>query len=263
MAEAQRVLRELLADVDDDQVRAPSALPGWSRGHVLAHLTDNARMFARLAEHALCGERVPTYEGGQAERDAIIEATAGRTAAEHRAALAGHTRTLMAVWSRAAAEDWRRPVAFRDADIAATVFARWREVWIHMVDLDLGVGPADWPRQLAAHALDFLLGRLPHGICLVATDLDRRWHTGGEGTAPGHEGTTPGHEGTTPGHEGTAPVREGTAPVREVCGGVRDLAAWLAGRVPDSPPRCPDGLPELGPWPPHPPQPARRTDAGP
>ncbi|MGP3991414.1 maleylpyruvate isomerase family mycothiol-dependent enzyme [Streptomyces sp. 3N207] len=226
MAEAQRVLRGLLADVDDAQVRAPSALSGWSRGHVLAHLTDNARMFARLAEHALRGERVPTYDGGQAERDAIIEATAGRTAAEHRAALAGHTQALMSVWSRAKAEDWRRPVSFRDADIAATVFARWREVWIHLVDLDLGVGPAAWPTELAGHALDFLLGRLPHGTCLVATDLDRRWHAGGGETAPD----------------------------REVRGSVRDLAAWLAGRLPDSPPHSPDGLPELGPWPPHPSQ---------
>ncbi|MGP3977431.1 maleylpyruvate isomerase family mycothiol-dependent enzyme [Streptomyces sp. 8N114] len=228
MAEAQRVLRGLLADVDDAQVRAPSALPGWSRGHVLAHLTDNARMFARLAEHALRGERVPPYDGGQAERDAIIEDTAGRTAVEHRAALAGHTRSLMDVWSRATAEDWRRPVSFRDADIAATVFARWREVWIHLVDLDLEVGPAAWPEGLASHAVDFLLSRLPPGTCLVATDLDRRWHAGEGNPAPGPE----------------------------VRGGVRDLAAWLAGRVPDTPPRSRDGLPELGPWPPHPPQPA-------
>ncbi|WP_307805603.1 maleylpyruvate isomerase family mycothiol-dependent enzyme [Streptomyces spirodelae] len=231
MAEAQRVLRGVLAEVDDEQVRAPSLLPGWSRGHVLAHLTDNARMFARLAEHALCGERVPTYDGGQAERDAIIEDTAGRTAAEHRAALAEHTEALMSVWSGATAEDWQRPVSFRNADIAATVFARWREVWIHLVDLDLGVRPAAWPEGLAGHALDFLLSRLPDGTCLVATDLDRRWPTG---TAA-------------------------SAPVREVRGEVRDLAAWLAGRTPGTPPTPSDGLPELGPWPPHPPHPPQPT----
>ncbi|WP_307808140.1 maleylpyruvate isomerase family mycothiol-dependent enzyme [Streptomyces oryzae] len=232
MAEAQRVLRGLLADVDDEHVRAPSALPGWSRGHVLAHLTDNARMFGRLAEHALRGELVPTYEGGQAERDAIIEETAGRTAAEHRAALAEHTGALMSVWALAKAEDWRRPVSFRNADIAATVFARWREVWIHMVDLDLGVAPAAWPQELAGHTLDFLLSRLPSGVRLVATDVDRDWESGG-GDAPGA--------------------------AAEVRGGVRDLAAWLAGRVPGTPPSSPNGLPELGPWPPHPPQPAGRT----
>ncbi|MFH9060709.1 maleylpyruvate isomerase family mycothiol-dependent enzyme [Streptomyces coeruleorubidus] len=83
--EAHRVLARLVGPLDDDQVRAASALPGWSRGHVLAHLADSARMFARLAEHALRGELVPAYDGGVDERNAIIEAGAGRSAAGHRA----------------------------------------------------------------------------------------------------------------------------------------------------------------------------------
>ncbi|MEU0458316.1 maleylpyruvate isomerase N-terminal domain-containing protein, partial [Streptomyces sp. NPDC006129] len=79
--EAHRALARLVAPLDDEQVRAASALPSWSRGHVLAHLTDNARMFARLAEHALRGELVPAYDGGVEERNAVIEAGAGRSAA--------------------------------------------------------------------------------------------------------------------------------------------------------------------------------------
>ncbi|GAA2279299.1 hypothetical protein GCM10010234_14980 [Streptomyces hawaiiensis] len=55
---AHAVPARLVAPLDDGQVRAASALPGWTRGHVLAHLTDNARMFTRLAEHALRGELV-------------------------------------------------------------------------------------------------------------------------------------------------------------------------------------------------------------
>lgn len=218
---AHETLQELLGGLDDEQVVEPSSLPGWSRGHILAHLTDNARMFARVAEHALRGELVKTYEGGAEERNAIIEATAGRSAAEHRAALAEQTAWLESVWANASDQDWSRPVRFRNADIAATVYARWREVWIHMVDLDLGVRPDAWPAELARHAIDFLITRLPAGTSLTAEDVRWQWTTG-----------------------------EG--PHTAVTGGVRDLAAWLAGRSPVIPPTSPDGLPELGPWPPRP-----------
>ncbi|WP_228044315.1 maleylpyruvate isomerase family mycothiol-dependent enzyme [Streptomyces ferrugineus] len=222
MIEAHRALERLVAGLDDQQVAEASALPGWSRGHVLAHLTDNARMFARLAEHALRGELVAGYDGGMAERNAIIEATAGRSAAEHRAELAGHTAHLEALWARAGEADWTRPVTFRNADLAATVWARLREAWIHMVDLDLGVRPDDWPEELAAHTIDFLLCRLPAGTRVRAEDVPRQWS-----------------------------VDDG--PGAEVTGRVRDLAAWLAGRTPTVVPAAAQGLPALGPWPPHPP----------
>jgi uncharacterized protein (TIGR03083 family) len=102
------------------------------------------------------------------ERNAIIEAAAGRSAAWPRAALAEQTTQLESVWADISGLDWSRPVRFRNADIGATVFARWREVWIHMVDLDLGVGPDDWPMDLAIHAIDFLRTRLPEGTSLRA-----------------------------------------------------------------------------------------------
>lgn len=235
--QAHAALEKAVAGLDDRQVAEPSALPGWSRGHVLAHLTDNARMFARLAEHALRGELVPTYDGGTDERDAIIEANAGRGADGHRAELATHTAHLEAVWARAGDEDWTRPVTFRNADLAATVRCRWREAWIHLVDLDVGVSPADWPEALACHAIDFLLGRLPAGTRLHADDVDRQW-SAGDGTGAMDA-------------NGQWSVDERTGTV--VTGQVRDLAAWLAGRAPAVPPVAAEGLPALGPWPPHPP----------
>ncbi|MDX3799150.1 maleylpyruvate isomerase family mycothiol-dependent enzyme [Streptomyces sp. AK04-3B] len=222
--EAHRTLERLVAGLSDQQVAEASALPGWSRGHVLAHLTDNARMFARLAEHALRGELVAGYDGGVDERNAIIETTAGRSAAEHRAQLAAHTAGLETSWARATDVDWSRPVTFRNANLAATVFARWREAWIHMVDLELGVRPDDWPEDLAAHTIDFLLGRLPAGARVRAEDAGRQWSVG-----DGPPGTV-------------------------VTGGLRDLAAWLAGRTPVVSPVAAEELPALGPWPPHPPQ---------
>ncbi|MDT3445810.1 maleylpyruvate isomerase N-terminal domain-containing protein [Pseudofrankia sp. BMG5.37] len=35
------------ADLDDDALDAPSSLPGWSRGHLLAHIAANADALVR------------------------------------------------------------------------------------------------------------------------------------------------------------------------------------------------------------------------
>ncbi|WP_326579710.1 maleylpyruvate isomerase family mycothiol-dependent enzyme [Streptomyces sp. NBC_00481] len=123
-----------------------------------------------------------TYDGGVAERNAITETTAGRSATEHRAELAANTARLEAAWAEAGETDRSRPVTFRDADLAASVRARWREVWIHMVDLELGVRPDDWPEELAAHVIDFLLCRLPAGTRLRPEDVPHQW-TAGDGAA--------------------------------------------------------------------------------
>lgn len=202
VAQAHRRLLHVLADLTDAQVAQPSLLPGWTRGHVLAHLADAARARARVVEHAVRGERVAMWEPG--ERDAIIEETATRSAAEHRAAMAEHSERLEKAW--ASVEDW--------TDLAPAVFTRWREVWIHLVDLDVGISPADWSVDLSCHAIDLLHRRLPADVSVHATDVPRHWGTG-----------------------------------TEVSGAVRDLAAWLADRVPARPPTSTDPLPERGPWP--------------
>ncbi len=74
----------LLATVDalsDDQLRAPSVLPDWSRGHVVAHLVLNAEGLAGALTGLAAGEPTPIYASGEA-RDADIESArggAGRT----------------------------------------------------------------------------------------------------------------------------------------------------------------------------------------
>jgi maleylpyruvate isomerase len=217
----------VIADLTDEQVAQPSLLPGWTRGHVLAHLADAARARSRVVEHAARGERVELWEPG--ERDAIIEATASRSATEHRAATVEHAERLERAW--AAVADWSVPTDPAVPDPVPPVFTRWREVWIHLLDLDLGVRPGEWSAEFAVHTIGVLLPRLPDGVGLRATDVPRTW---GAGAAGG--------------------VRASGV---EVVGGVRDLAAWLAGREPDEPPTSTVPLPELGPWPAYP---TRRQD---
>ncbi|MFC7341981.1 maleylpyruvate isomerase family mycothiol-dependent enzyme [Saccharopolyspora griseoalba] len=233
VADGHRRLLEVTAPLTDEQVRAPSLLPGWSRGHVLAHLTDNARAFARVCALALRGELVDAHEGGQAERDAIIEGLATGNARAHRDGLARHIAALEAVWSQASPADWELPVRFRNGELADVVRMRWREVWIHLVDLDLGVTAEEWTEEFSHHAIEFLLPRLPEGVALRQTDGPARWSADGEISA----------------------VQD-----VEITGRARDLAAWLSGRTPQ---RLPAGdLPELGPWPAHPaPTPDRARQA--
>src|SRR5580698_3421583 len=73
----------LLADLDaltDDQARGPSALPGWSVGHLLTHIARNADSVVRRLEGAIRGEVLTQYAGGVAGRQADIDAGADRAA---------------------------------------------------------------------------------------------------------------------------------------------------------------------------------------
>jgi maleylpyruvate isomerase len=68
------------AGLTDAQVRELSRLPGWSRGHVLAHLARNADGLRNLLIWARTGVRTPQYPSQEA-REAGIAAGAGRAAA--------------------------------------------------------------------------------------------------------------------------------------------------------------------------------------
>ncbi|WP_432010626.1 maleylpyruvate isomerase family mycothiol-dependent enzyme [Streptomyces cucumeris] len=218
-----RVL-ELLDGFDDRLKNADSALPGWTRGHVLRHLADNAHAFARQARSALSGELVVLYDGGQSGRDLSIERGAALPSARLRDELELAQRDLEDVWRGLMPTDWSLPVRFRHATVLDTALARWREAEIHAVDLALGYRPRDWPLDFALHALEFLAPRAPAGTRLVLRATD---------------------------HAFTETL--GTGSVVEVTGAVRDLAAWMAGRDPDAELRSiPGPLPEPGPWPPDP-----------
>jgi maleylpyruvate isomerase len=204
-----------VSGLSPDELTAPTALPGWTRAHVIAHVADGGRAFAILTEAALRGETVSLFPGGVTERNERIEKLA--VSPELMTHLSDGIARLEAAWEVCGPADWARPVRFRDGDLAGTVYARWREVWIHLVDCAVGVTPADWPVSLAAHALDFLRTRVPPEITLVATDADQRW-----------------------GPPNGVPLS----------GTVRDLAAWAAGREPVGALDGPSA--ELGEWPPHP-----------
>lgn len=209
-------LDDVLAGVDEATVRAPSALPGWSRGHVMIHLAHFGQAMARQVNEALAGRLVDMYDGGRPARDAAIEAGAGRPAAELRQAVRDSTSGLLDAWGNVGPDDWSRPVRHRDGTVADTVHNAWREVEVHTADLDLGPTSDDWSTAFCLHLLDFLRPRTPDGLRLVLQAGDTHWE-------------------------------HGSGEPRVLTGTFTDLTAWMAGRKPVGP--IQGALPELKPWP--------------
>jgi maleylpyruvate isomerase len=135
------------AALTDEEARAPSRLPGWSRGHVLTHIARNADAFSHAVDGAVRGEEVDMYPGGDDQRTRDIEAGAGRSAEELRADLVTSQRRLDDSWARVEGATWERefrPIVGRRT-VAGSVAVRRREILVHLVDLDVTVAPTDLP----------------------------------------------------------------------------------------------------------------------
>ena len=157
VAGAHARLVAALGELTDEHVRRPTALQGWTVGHVLSHLARNADSHVRRAEAARQGRVVDQYEGGYPSRDADIEAGAVRPAAAliddvRRSAFAAEE-----MWRSVPVEAWAgrtRDANGRSRPLFELPSRRWQEVEVHLVDLDVGVTYRDWPD-------DFVLEWLP------------------------------------------------------------------------------------------------------
>jgi maleylpyruvate isomerase len=161
---ADERLLTTIQGLDDATVMQPSRLPGWTVGHVLAHLARNGESVVRRLDGARAGLVVDQYPGGVEGRAAEIESTATRPAAE---LVSDVARAAQAVQQAAAAmpnEAWGRMSRRANGGLltaAEVMFSRWREIEIHHVDLGLGYEPAHWPMDLTRRWLADLLPSLP------------------------------------------------------------------------------------------------------
>lgn len=197
--EATERLLTAAAKLDNASVTESSRLPGWSRGHVLAHLARNADALVNVLEGR------PMYPSATA-RDADIERDAPRSLdvqlTDVRESAARFQET------GATPADWSRTVELRNGvtDAAARVpFRRWVEVELHHVDLGVGYELEDLPAEFVEREIDFLAERFtghPDVPSTRLTDGTRAWSTGREAGA-------------------TEVTVQGSAP---------ELLGWLAGR---------------------------------
>ena len=162
-----RIIRTV-GRLTDDDMRRPSLLPGWTVGHVLTHLARNAEGHTRRLEGALQGEELPRYPGGPSQRDADIQAGAGRPAGAIVRDLQESQATLEATMTRSQEAGWPNSQLMAGDRYPTTgcPTARLREAEMHHVDLGLGYEPGDWPADYVAwelrRLLDTVPGRLRH-----------------------------------------------------------------------------------------------------
>ncbi|WP_078896514.1 maleylpyruvate isomerase family mycothiol-dependent enzyme [Streptomyces sp. NRRL S-495] len=213
--ESTRRLLQTVAGIGAEAVAGPSALPGWTRGHVLAHLARNADSLVNLLDGARTGTDIPQYSSEEA-RDRDIEEGAPRPVAEQLADL----RTSGARFAAAAAllpdGAWAAEVKHRSGAVFPAAEIPWKrlaEVEYHHVDLDAGYTPEQWPEEFATAEYRRLAEKLagPAGAGLPAVEL-LAVELPAEDTAE------------------RSVIGAGT-PALTVEGPVRALLAWLSGRA--------------------------------
>ncbi|MBV7248994.1 maleylpyruvate isomerase family mycothiol-dependent enzyme [Streptomyces sp. MW-W600-10] len=170
-------LLDAVGKLDNASVAGASRLPGWSRGHVLAHLSRNADALGNVLRG------LPMYASSET-RDADIADGAPRPADEQLADLRESADGFLAVAAEPA--DWSRTVTLRNGvtDSAARVpFRRLIEVEIHHVDLGIGYELEDLPAEFVSREIAFLTDRFSGNQDVPATALTdqdgRTWSTGG------------------------------------------------------------------------------------
>jgi maleylpyruvate isomerase len=157
--------------LDDQAVRESSALPDWTRGHLLTHVARNADGLVNLLTWAATGERREMYPGG---RDAEIEAGATRTAGQLVADLYESGQRFAEAAARITPEQWTSTVQRRvGGPEPAGKIPWWRlqEIVIHHVDLDTGFTPAHWSTDFTGPELEMTVDRFtdPSYGAVVAT----------------------------------------------------------------------------------------------
>lgn len=227
LAGARAATADLLTELDGlagdvAALRAPSLLRGWTRAHVVAHLTGNALSHVRMLDGCLAGQVRRQYPGGAAQRREDIEALAARPAevvAVHREACAA----LEQRWAAMGPGQWQRAVHWLDGEpqpAFGEAWSRWKEVEVHRTDLATGHAPSHWADRVLVRVLDDRGGRLAGPGVVLAPD---GW--GGE----------------------VLPV--GSPPGTTVAGDLDELVLWVLGRSRGTGLRTGSGmLPELPEW---------------
>ncbi|WP_030753091.1 maleylpyruvate isomerase family mycothiol-dependent enzyme [Streptomyces sp. NRRL F-5135] len=208
------------AELDDAALTEPSLLPGWSRGHVLAHVARNADALVNVVEGR------PMY-ADEATRDADIERDAHRPLDVHLTDLRNTAERFR--HSVTASDDWGRVVTLRNGvtdTVARLPFRRLVEVELHHVDLGIGRALEDLSDEFTEREIAFLAERFSGNGAIPPVTLSapdgRTWRTGS-----------------------TEAAADGP---RSVTGPAADLLGWLAGRRDGAALACSGGpLPTLPP----------------
>jgi len=197
---------QALANLPDGDLRQPSELDGWTKAHVVSHVSANAQAIGRLLYWARTGEPTFMYSSPE-DRDQEIEAGSQMDPIDLRAWWADSESRLRMSFAEMPEEAWQQSVVTaqgREVEATETLWMRSREVCIHAVDVNSGVSFSDLPE-------DFL-------VRLVGEAVARHSASGRESGI--RIETEDGRIWEVPGIGGSAQVR----------GPLAGVAQWLTGR---------------------------------
>ncbi|MFE8992766.1 maleylpyruvate isomerase family mycothiol-dependent enzyme [Streptomyces collinus] len=185
MRQGTAVLLAAAGRLTDDELRAPSTLPDWTRAHLLGHVARNAEALTRLATWARTGVPTPMYADRE-QRAREIESSSALPPTHLRQELKSTAAALdenLSALDEAAWQARVRSALGRGIPAAEIPWMRVREVWLHAVDLAAGTTFADLPADLVDTLLDDVTGTLSTRpgcppVRLAPTDRETTWHLG-------------------------------------------------------------------------------------
>jgi uncharacterized protein (TIGR03083 family) len=212
------------AGLGEAALGAPSALPGWTRRHLVAHLAANAEALGNLVHWAATGERTPMYSS-PGERAAGIERGSLLPRAELTAWLCRSAAALERAMTALSDAQWQTPVVSAQGRTIAAAEVPWlraREVYVHAVDLATGLSFGDLPGGFLAALCGDVIAR--RGTAPGPAMLLQAVDTGGRWELPGDGGTV------------------------TLSGPLAEITAYLTGRPHKLTTAGGDPAPTLGPW---------------
>jgi len=147
---------ERLAALDDDEFGEPTLLKGWTRRHLIAHVSNNAVALGNLIDWAATGIETPMYTSPE-QRERDIEVGAMLSPAALRNLFDDTVVRLDEKWQALPDAAWDakvRTAQGRSVPAAETLWMRNREMWIHAVDLANGARFDAFPEVIASSLLD-------------------------------------------------------------------------------------------------------------
>jgi maleylpyruvate isomerase len=176
-----------IANFDEQDFDVQSQLPGWTRKHLIAHLAANGDAIGNLVHWAATGEVTPMYPSPEA-RAADIEIGSRKSGSELGLWFSESAARLDEGMSALTAEQWTHEIVTaqgRTVPASETPWMRSREVMIHAVDLDSGVGFDDLPEEFLRALCDDIVTKRasadgPTAIVLVSDTADQ-WTIPGPG----------------------------------------------------------------------------------
>lgn len=183
LIQASETFTDAAISLSITQVGEPSLLPGWSRGHVVAHVVLNAEGFIEVAQALNAAQPALMYPAGAEARDSAIDDLA-RAPIEQLLLRLDSANTQFLQWWDPEPPTGPAATAEGHPTFASTTVLqrRIRELQVHLVDLNLdGFGIEDWTNSFVNADLELQWPTVAHRTSQPVRVVDERgteWSTG-------------------------------------------------------------------------------------